>query len=625
MECPTEETLRQLCRGQQSEEHEALLFTHVDRCTKCQTLIEQLGGGSLEAAQSLQDKVSDEESVVLQERLRKLKKERPSSAGTPSAVRFEDLSPWIDVGDESLGRVDEYDLVRCVGRGGMGVVFEAYDRKLQRSVALKLMSPALLAGESNGERFLREARTAASINHPNVVSIHAVSKIRELPYLVMELVDGDSLQQKLETEPPRDIDEIGALAAQIADGLSAAHAQGVVHRDVKPANILIERGTGRVKLTDFGLARRNSDDILTQTGSLLGTPEYLAPEQIDGGEVDFRADLFSLGSVIYHMCVGAPPYASNSIASTLHAVATTPPTPIRIARSEVPAWLSGLVECLHARNPAQRPADAASVARMLRDRQRPAVVPGAGRSLANDRSRALISIAAIAGALLLGLVLVMVSGRSTSSAYRAENATELMDHIEQREGDLEILLVSNEESRLEAIHLEGRSMKIAAGEGFEPTLIFGGQPDETAFHCEEGELVLAGLRIETDDDIGPADEDSLEVMEPILSCAFGSITLQDCEIDAGHRRCLSLAESHCTISQCRLDSEDTAFYVESADSILLELDETTIQSQIGFEITAPMEGRLLLDTCTFEGEVAFELIYSDDRSRLDITSNDSQF
>ena len=206
---------------------------------------------------------------------------------------------------DSLGRLGHYEVLEVLGRGGFGVVFRGFDETLQRVVAVKALSPQLAVSSPPRKRFLREARSSAKVRHENVVQVYAVEE-QPLPYLVMEFIPGETLQQRLDRIGPLEAAEVVRIGRQIAEGLAAAHAQGLIHRDVKPANILIEAGPNQcVKITDFGLARAADDASLTQSGFLAGTPMFMAPEQAKGEALDHRADLFSLGSVLYTACFGS--------------------------------------------------------------------------------------------------------------------------------------------------------------------------------------------------------------------------------------------------------------------------------------------------------------------------------
>ncbi|MCZ2343621.1 MAG: protein kinase [Bacteroidales bacterium] len=265
---------------------------------------------------------------------------------------------------DSLGRLLHYEVLEVVGRGGCGIVLKAFDEKLYRVVAIKTMTPELAATSPARKRFLREARATAAIRHENVVSIYAVEE-KPLPFLVMEFIDGQTLQDKINEMGPLDIQDVVSIGRQVARGLEAAHAQRLIHRDIKPANILLENGTGRPKITDFGLVRSADDASMTQSGYISGTPLYMSPEQAQGLAVDHRSDLFSLGSVLYVMCSGRPPFRAATTIGVLNRVVEEQPRPIREIIPEIPDWLVAVIAELHAKKPEQRLASAKAVEESL--------------------------------------------------------------------------------------------------------------------------------------------------------------------------------------------------------------------------------------------------------------------
>ncbi len=272
---------------------------------------------------------------------------------TPVGVadNFDFLQPADKPG--CLGRLGHYEVIDVIGRGGMGIVFRALDPRLNRIVAVKVLAPELAANPLARRRFLREAQAAAAVSHPHVVTIHAVDEAK-LPYLVMECIVGQSLQQKLDQVGPLRLTEILRIGSQIAEGLAAAHRQGLIHRDIKPANILLENGVERVKITDFGLARAADDAAITRTGEVSGTPQYMSPEQAHGDKVDPRSDLFSLGCVLYAMCTGRSPFRADSVAAAIRRVCDDTPRPIAEINAEIPAWLIDLIDILLAKQPEDR-------------------------------------------------------------------------------------------------------------------------------------------------------------------------------------------------------------------------------------------------------------------------------
>jgi hypothetical protein len=279
----------------------------------------------------------------------------------------------------SLGRLGHYEIEEVIGRGGMGTVLRAFDAKLHRVVAIKVMAAQLATSTTARLRFAREAQAAAAVSHDHIVTIHAVEERDPLPYLVMQYVAGLSLQQRLDRDGPLELQEILRIGMQTASGLAAAHAQGLVHRDIKPANILLENGVERVKITDFGLARAASEASLTQSGVVAGTPQYMSPEQAEGKPIDQRTDLFSLGSVLYAMCSGRAPFRATGTMAVLKRVCEETPSPIRDGNPEIPDWLVAIIERLHAKDPAGRYQSAAEVAELLSQHlahvQHPSVMP----------------------------------------------------------------------------------------------------------------------------------------------------------------------------------------------------------------------------------------------------------
>ena len=240
-------------------------------------------------------------------------------------------------------------------------MLKGFDDRLHRMVAIKMMAPSLATSSPPRKRFLREARSAAAVRHDNIVNIYAVED-NPLPYLVMEYVAGHTLQERLDAIGPLEIDEVLHLGHQIALGLAAAHAMNIVHRDIKPSNILIENSTEKVKISDFGLARAADDASLTRSGVIMGTPLYMSPEQAKGLTVDYRSDLFSLGSVFYAMCSGRPPFRAPNTVAVLQRLVTDTPRPIPEIIDGIPPWLVDLIAKLQVKEADQRVITAKEVA-----------------------------------------------------------------------------------------------------------------------------------------------------------------------------------------------------------------------------------------------------------------------
>ena len=367
--CDTEE-LRQLLNDCVAEPRHAVLVAHLDECEPCRLALEGLaaGGEWWEDARRFVGRPGETGAcpnhvLAVGPRSTPVGFRKDNERGTHDEVDLEFLAPSSVPG--SLGRLGPYEIEGTLGRGGMGIVLRAHDRALDRIVAIKVLAPGLHAGSLGRQRFAREARAAAAVVHEHVVAIHAVDESEGRPYLVMQYVAGKSLQERIDSSGPLRPEEILRIGIQAALGLAAAHAQGLVHRDVKPANILLENGVERVKLTDFGLARAVDDACLTHSGVAAGTPQYMAPEQARAELVDHRADLFSLGSVLYAMCAGRPPFRGNSTPAVLRQICDEQPNPVRQENPEVPDWLAAVIERLHAKAPADRYQTASVVAEIL--------------------------------------------------------------------------------------------------------------------------------------------------------------------------------------------------------------------------------------------------------------------
>lgn len=255
----------------------------------------------------------------------------------------------------------QYELLEVLGRGGMSVVVRAMDIKLQRMVAIKIMSEQMAVDTTACQRFLREAKAVAGIRHKNVIKLHEVNEHRGNPFLVMELVEGYALDAYFRSHAPLPFDEVLELGAQIAAGLAACHRQGIIHRDIKPANILVEQATQRVKLTDFGLARTADDIRLTDEGFVAGTPMFMSPEQAKGEPLDFSSDLYSFGAVLYNACTGRPPFVCKSAIDLFRQLCEEEPPAIGSLNPDIPQWLAELVHKLLAKTPQDRFASAKAV------------------------------------------------------------------------------------------------------------------------------------------------------------------------------------------------------------------------------------------------------------------------
>jgi serine/threonine protein kinase len=393
--CPTAEKIEQFLQAESSPAELAEFDSHLAYCPKCLQIAEELtrdsriipadGAGEIDAptgplllrALDRPDLVEVSSGTCEEIGITNLSKYEGAGSDMALAMKvpsdcpsdedlqdtLEHLSPPTRPG--SLGHLGHYEILSVLGRGAFGVVFRAFDDVLQRDVAVKTLAIRLSATSPARKRFLREARTAGQVRHENVVKIHAVEE-RPIPHIVMEFLPGETLQQLLDRAGVLDAATVVAIARQVVDGLAAAHAVGLIHRDIKPQNIMIDAGLRlRVKITDFGVARTIDDASLTQSGVVIGTPLYMSPEQARGEPVDHRSDLFSLGSLIYTLLTGHPPFRANGAIAILKRVVEDTPCPISEKIPEAPLWLCQLVFKLMAKDPNQRYQSAEEVAAAL--------------------------------------------------------------------------------------------------------------------------------------------------------------------------------------------------------------------------------------------------------------------
>jgi serine/threonine protein kinase/Tol biopolymer transport system component len=414
--CPDRAILEQFLVNQLDPEASRALEEHLQQCDACLTVLEAACDVDtmLEALHNppSQDRQADPPAISkLIERITAMwptsavhlpgeqagslpepTQAEPAPSAAPTGIQVTPVAPELAAGElappqgpQEIGRLGDYRILELLGHGGMGAVYLAEDCKLGRRVALKTIHPRLASDTRARERFLREARLAAALEHDHIVPIFQVGEDRGVPFIAMPLLKGQSLGSHLEVERKLPPVEAVRIARETAEALACAHAAGLIHRDVKPANLWLEtrssplspggRGVGgeggRVKVLDFGLARPvEGGQALTEWGMIVGTPGYMAPEQADGGAVDGRADLFSLGVLLYHMLTGKLPYRARSMLAYVESVLKDLPQPPAALVPEVPETLSSLVMRLLARNSPDRPASAEAVAAELTEIER---------------------------------------------------------------------------------------------------------------------------------------------------------------------------------------------------------------------------------------------------------------
>ena len=313
-----------------------------------------------------------------------------------------------------------YEVEQEIGRGGMGIVYRARDKRLKRHVAIKLLPPELSFRRDIRSRFLREAETAAQLSHPNIVPIYSVDEVGNLVFFVMAVIDGDNLAARLKKRGPCPVDDVRRWLTEVGDALAYAHSRGVIHRDIKPDNILLDGIDGRALVTDFGIARAAMDSgetsRLTATGMAIGTPAYMSPEQASGDrDLDARSDLYSLGIVAYQMLVGEPPFVGNTTPALLVKHLAEMPVPVTHRRPDVPSDLSAIVMRLLEKSPDQRFQTGGDLVQALRS----GVVPPTPMPAHTSGSRAPIDLSgAPIGGMPLGNMGPSAGSSGAAAPYR---------------------------------------------------------------------------------------------------------------------------------------------------------------------------------------------------------------
>jgi urea transport system substrate-binding protein len=418
----------------------------------------------------------------------------PDETGAP-AEYASFLAEPLSLGE--LGWLAHYRVLKLLGRGGMGMVFEAEDVHLRRVVALKVILPEYAAHPAARERFLREARAGAALKSDHVVTVYQVGQDRDTPFLAMELLQGQTLEDRLLQGGPLPVPEALRIGREISAGLAAAHAQGVVHRDVKPSNVWLEAPTGRVKLLDFGLARAaGPKSDLTRIGDPVGTPEFMSPEQARGEQVDARSDLFSLGAVLYAVCSGHKPFTGNSVMAVLTALAVGTPRPLRELNPAVPAELEGLVGRLLAKDPADRPGSAEEVRAAL-EAIEAAPQPAAARQPDGlpRRRRWLVPTGPLGAVALLGAVTLLAGWLASRPPGAAAPAVAVPDGPPVRVGVLHSrtgTMAISERPVIDAVLLAVEEVNEAGGVLGRrvEAVVADGQSDEAVFARQAEKLIV---------------------------------------------------------------------------------------------------------------------------------------
>ena len=358
-QCFDKSRLEMFLNERLDENDESQVLDHINTCKSCQSALENIAAGK-DGWKDLQNQLAEHLDLdVSLETAPFMSRDRD--------IEMEKLKEYLGPTDnpDMLGRLGSYEVCGLVGRGSTGVVVKALDTRLNRFVAIKVLSPSFSSNGPARTRFEREGRSVAAVSHEHVVPIHSVNEYRGLPYIVMHYVDGGSLHQRIEKNGPLETCEVVRIGMQIAKGLAAAHGQGIIHRDVKPANVMLESGVDRAMVSDFGLARVADEAAMTRSGVIAGTPQYMSPEQAMGDPIDPRSDLFSLGSVLYAACTGRAPFRSETVFGVIKRVCESKPRPIREINPKIDSWLEAIISKLHEKDREDRFESAEQVAEIL--------------------------------------------------------------------------------------------------------------------------------------------------------------------------------------------------------------------------------------------------------------------
>lgn len=366
------------------------LLDHVERCPDCQATLRSIGGNESwwSNVQKWLGSAKDGSGIAAE----------TNGLTESTALDVAILQPPKH--PEMLGRLGRYDIEGVIGRGGMGVVFRGFDSDLQRCVAIKILSPRHGYDATARQRFAREAQAAASVVHENVIPIFNVEAEHDPPFFVMPFIAGATLEQFVKRHGCPDAITVLRIARQIVNGLHAAHQQDLIHRDIKPGNILVTENVHRVWITDFGLARAVDNATVTHSGLIAGTPQFMSPEQSRGQRLDARSDLFSFGALLYFLSTGRPPFEGDSTLAVLHQVAATDPPSLAELRPDLPPAFVSLIDNLLCKQPSRRPSDAGAVAKRL-SRAIAEVTSGMSMRSIRRRQRNQRYIGAVAAAVML--------------------------------------------------------------------------------------------------------------------------------------------------------------------------------------------------------------------------------
>lgn len=550
---------------------------------------------------------------------------------------------------------DNIILKRPIGSGAMGVVYEGYDQHLGRAVAVKLLSSNWKDNPAAKERLVREAQAAAQLQHENVVAIHSIHPLGDRPYIVQQFVAGESLQKRINRVGRLPLDEVQSLAIQLAKGLSAAHRCGLVHRDLKPDNILIENETGIVRIADFGLVKRQGSEQMTQEGVIAGTPAYMSPEQTRGESLDARSDLFSLGLVLYRVATGKQPFEGDDPYVVMDQIRNRTPTSLTMLVPELPTTWIAAVDKLMAKERDARFATASQFLEVIHPETRSPIDPSVGTIPRSNKKRTFLLGGLIgAGCISFGAfglwqlwdatqssgdnaspvnvlpmpgAMVPFTGKESkgvvaeSVAFQASNNSrrflKLSDAVEAADDGATILVFGTGTVVTESIRITGKSLKIIATPSARVILRANDLPAgiKEPLISSDRDLLLSGLTIES----SRTGSVTLELpVQSILHNKGGKLTMDRCKIEATLRCiCIVSLGGDVVINNSTILSAEGLVFGSTHPNVSLKVQNSFLDSRDCFDFIAgdgigldtltegKADGTIILDHVSISAACAF--------------------
>jgi serine/threonine protein kinase len=544
-----------------------------------------------------------------------------------------------------LGKLGHYEIRRLIGRGGMGLVYEGFDPILKRAVAIKVLAPLTALSTVDRDRFLREARAAAALDHEHIVAIHNVDQIQGMPFLVLQYIAGESLADRLRRTGRLPFAEVVRLAVEVARGLATAHAKGLIHRDIKPANILLEQESGRAKIADFGLVKDMGDATLTLEGTVAGTPEFMSPEQASGSAVDARTDLFSLGVVLYTASSGLSPFRASGPLLTLQRVRESTPRPLREVDPSLPAWFCEIVGQLLAKDPRQRVESAAALVDLLEGQVTPP-----GKSSRYSTRRRVAVLAGLATVLAVVSILYLSRPTSPSSGTGPKSPPESgfvvsgQDTVFRRLGDAVAAARDNDTIDVYGdgpyptvpLRTERKRLTIRAASRAQPVILseVPNRPVAQPFFTTDSDLRLEGLTIYWSLELPPGKSEAEALARCAIVATRGEVALDHCRVVTGRLNgCLGVTGGTVALNNCHFAGDGVfGVFWHPAPGGRLTAEQCVFEGRVGMSVIAIAEttkaarATLELSHNTFAVERSFQLaLFPGPRQPLEISARSNIF